>query len=593
MIIYLLLQQINKMKKIKNFSLALFMLLLASVFVYAQPPEYADNDGLHEDNENLPEGFQSQEGLTYDQSTNTVTITGGYVKIPSSYYGNIKVKDGGIAQIPPGFKGSVESSNLGTIMMEDAIFTGDGSYSSEGGFTIKKGSILAKGNTVIISNAKNVKLEDGTIKGVADEECAVANQKFGEGTEFEYKPDGLEKGEIIIKGNPSTTTLPDAEIEERGGHYFFKGTDVEINFEESKIFLKKGDEITIANQKFHNEKFNTLLIFPKDDINDIKAVRIISVPKDATSIADIFSEAGYGWGSENREARARYYKQIFKKDYPLSGEENKNANIEFLKFLKDKEFVVHKGDLGEQIVIDSYAQQDTLTKNPKGVGISIPQEKKSENDPFVYIKGRKFDPRIPNLDKNGNILGYVNPEEITPETHLSETDIPDVLANMEKNPEMVKFVYETAKKEGIDPVEALAIFCVESHFDHFDKDGKSKNTAGNRGIGQITHWAVDQVNMNEGEKEDKEEKYFVDKHTAFDNPEDNIIVSIKYFKYNKERFGDNTVLAVSGYNLGPTDTSKLRHISYDSGRVNHITRYSAFRNYFKKNDPFSEIKKVS
>ncbi|MBE3091092.1 MAG: tetratricopeptide repeat protein [Candidatus Atribacteria bacterium] len=132
-------------------------------------------------------------------------------------------------------------------------------------------------------------------------------------------------------------------------------------------------------------------------------------------------------------------------------------------------------------------------------------------------------------------------------------------------------IREYALKYEIDPLLALAMIREESRFNAWNE-----SVAGARGLMQIIfstgEWIAQKINLEEFNNE-----------MLFD-PEINIDLGCWYIGYLKERFLNDPILIISGYNAGPGTTSKWLK-QYDRSDLDNFVEnipYSETREHIKK-----------
>jgi len=132
-------------------------------------------------------------------------------------------------------------------------------------------------------------------------------------------------------------------------------------------------------------------------------------------------------------------------------------------------------------------------------------------------------------------------------------------------------IREHALKYEIDPLLALAMIREESRFNAWNE-----SVAGARGLMQIIfstgEWIAQKINLEEFNDE-----------MLFD-PEININLGCWYIGYLKERFLNDPILIISGYNAGPGTTSKWLQ-QYDRSDLDNFIEnvpYSETREHIKK-----------
>jgi len=132
-------------------------------------------------------------------------------------------------------------------------------------------------------------------------------------------------------------------------------------------------------------------------------------------------------------------------------------------------------------------------------------------------------------------------------------------------------IREPALEYEIDPLLVLAMIREESRFNTGDE-----SVAGARGLMQIifstAEWIAQKINLEEFNDE-----------MPFD-PEININLGCWYINYLKERFSNDLILILSGYNAGPGNTSKWLE-QYDRSDLDNFIEnipFSETREYIKK-----------
>ncbi len=132
-------------------------------------------------------------------------------------------------------------------------------------------------------------------------------------------------------------------------------------------------------------------------------------------------------------------------------------------------------------------------------------------------------------------------------------------------------IREYALKYEIDPLLALAMIREESRFNAWNE-----SVAGARGLMQIIfstgEWIAQKLNFEDFNGE-----------MLFD-PENNINLGCWYIGYLKERFLNDPILIISGYNAGPGTTSKWLE-QYDRSDLDNFVEnipYSETREHIKK-----------
>ncbi|MDP2945703.1 MAG: tetratricopeptide repeat protein, partial [Atribacterota bacterium] len=132
-------------------------------------------------------------------------------------------------------------------------------------------------------------------------------------------------------------------------------------------------------------------------------------------------------------------------------------------------------------------------------------------------------------------------------------------------------IREHALKYEIDPLLALAMIREESRFNAWNE-----SVAGARGLMQIIfstgEWIAQKLNFEDF----NDEMLF--------SPEVNINLGCWYINYLKERFSNDLILIISGYNAGPGTTSKWLK-QYDRSDLDNFVEnipYSETREHIKK-----------
>jgi len=132
-------------------------------------------------------------------------------------------------------------------------------------------------------------------------------------------------------------------------------------------------------------------------------------------------------------------------------------------------------------------------------------------------------------------------------------------------------VKDYAEKYHLEPLIVLATIREESRFNPWDE-----SVAGARGLMQIIYstgeWIAQKINLENF----SDEMLF--------SPNVNIDMGCWYINYLKERFEDNLVLVISGYNAGPGTTSKWLE-SYDISDLDNFIEnipYDETREHVKK-----------
>lgn len=132
-------------------------------------------------------------------------------------------------------------------------------------------------------------------------------------------------------------------------------------------------------------------------------------------------------------------------------------------------------------------------------------------------------------------------------------------------------IRERALEYEIDPLLVLAMIREESRFNAWNE-----SVAGARGLMQIIfltgEWIAQKINLEEFNDE-----------MLFD-PEINIDLGCWYINYLKERFSNDSILVISGYNAGPGTTSKWLK-QYDRSDLDNFVEnvpYSETREHIKK-----------
>jgi len=132
-------------------------------------------------------------------------------------------------------------------------------------------------------------------------------------------------------------------------------------------------------------------------------------------------------------------------------------------------------------------------------------------------------------------------------------------------------IRERALEYEIDPLLVLAMIREESRFNTWDE-----SVAGARGLMQIIfstgEWIAQKINLEEFNDE-----------MLFD-PKINIDLGCWYINYLKERFSNDSILMISGYNAGPGTTSKWLE-QYDRTDLDNFVEnvpYSETREHIKK-----------
>ncbi|OFW45615.1 MAG: hypothetical protein A2163_11410 [Actinobacteria bacterium RBG_13_35_12] len=132
-------------------------------------------------------------------------------------------------------------------------------------------------------------------------------------------------------------------------------------------------------------------------------------------------------------------------------------------------------------------------------------------------------------------------------------------------------IREYALKYEIDPLLALAMIREESRFNAWNE-----SVAGARGLMQIIfstgEWIAQKLNFEDF----NDEMLF--------SPEVNINLGCWYINYLKERFSNDLILIISGYNAGPGTTSKWLE-QYDRSDLDNFVEnipYSETREHIKK-----------
>jgi len=132
-------------------------------------------------------------------------------------------------------------------------------------------------------------------------------------------------------------------------------------------------------------------------------------------------------------------------------------------------------------------------------------------------------------------------------------------------------IRECALEYEIDPLLVLAMIREESRFNSWNE-----SVAGARGLMQIIfstgEWIAQKLNMED-----------FDDDMLFD-PKVNIDLGCWYINYLKERFLNDSILIISGYNAGPGTTSKWLK-QYDRTDLDNFVEnvpYSETREHIKK-----------
>jgi tetratricopeptide (TPR) repeat protein len=150
----------------------------------------------------------------------------------------------------------------------------------------------------------------------------------------------------------------------------------------------------------------------------------------------------------------------------------------------------------------------------------------------------------------------------------------DYKKNMDYNDSLnyhEKMIRECALEYEIDPLLVLAMIREESRFNTWDE-----SVAGARGLMQIIfstgEWIAHKINLEEFNDE-----------MLFD-PKINIDLGCWYINYLEERFSNDPILVISGYNAGPGTTSKWLK-QYDRTDLDNFVEnipYSETREHIKK-----------
>jgi soluble lytic murein transglycosylase-like protein len=144
-------------------------------------------------------------------------------------------------------------------------------------------------------------------------------------------------------------------------------------------------------------------------------------------------------------------------------------------------------------------------------------------------------------------------------------------------------VRECAEKYNLEPLIIYATIREESRFNSFDE-----SVAGARGLMQIIYstgeWIAEKINIENF----SDEMLF--------SPRVNIDLGCWYIRYLKDRFEDNLILMISGYNAGPGITSKwlekydisdpdnfIEDIPYDETREHVKKVFKAYKMYERLN----------
>jgi len=132
-------------------------------------------------------------------------------------------------------------------------------------------------------------------------------------------------------------------------------------------------------------------------------------------------------------------------------------------------------------------------------------------------------------------------------------------------------IRERALEYEIDPLLVLAMIREESRFNSWDE-----SVAGAKGLMQIIfstgEWIAQKINLEEF----NDEMLFA--------PEINIDLGCWYIDYLEERFSDDLILVISGYNAGPGTTSKWLE-QYDRSNLDSFVEnipYAETREHIKK-----------
>ena len=145
-----------------------------------------------------------------------------------------------------------------------------------------------------------------------------------------------------------------------------------------------------------------------------------------------------------------------------------------------------------------------------------------------------------------------------------------------------------AEKYHIDPLIVLATIREESRFNPWNE-----SVAGARGLMQIIYstgeWIAEKINLENF----SDEMLF--------SPNVNIDMGCWYINYLKERFEDNLILVISGYNAGPGTTSKwlerydisdldnfIENIPYDETRE-HVKKVIKTYQMYKRIEEFAKM----
>ena len=471
---------------------------------------------------------------SYSKSEGFV-IKDGTVAIPESFNENIKAQ-GGIVLVPKSFSGKIDLKDS-AIYLGGNIFQGTGSYSKSEGFTIEEGNL----NDLLISNGKHVRYDEEkkTITGVIDKEggckneneihiCKIWEEDVGEGTKFIYEE---KKQKITLIGRPGITTMPDAQLDaiyeikyEEHGEALYLG-NMQIDIENSRIFLKQGDGIKIKGvPEITAEDGDMQIIFEKEE-GEIIINPILKIPfkvlDGEKSVINAFKEAGYGDEKSSFNARKEFYESIYP-DEKYEG--TKEQNNKLLSDIK-KEFYYKDKDSRVAINLPN------VDWNPQGPS----EPKKLNRDPVVYIQGKKF---------------YA---EISDDPKYAKTDeeIKEIRKKLENNKDL-DYIKQLSLELGLPEELTLAICVVES----YGCTGEQKcNGKGACGQFQVKWIAVKDILKDQPEYQgykDNQLNKITNKvmREVESNSQTNAYYGIKYFAKQLGIYDGSMNLALASYNAG-------------------------------------------
>jgi soluble lytic murein transglycosylase len=284
------------------------------------------------------------------------------------------------------------------------------------------------------------------------------------------------------------------------------------------------------------------------------------------------------------EANSIYEKLL--KDYPLSYyaeriiEQREDVNYRWLlpvvSISKEKDFTNLEGFLKEYDKIEGKGQLSLLKAELFG-------EVSFYKEAIIELKGAlNYNPgnifllfRLSDLyQKNKDYYSSLNYSEIIFNYLQDNYPLEELPLELWEHLYPTYFedmIREHALKYEIDPLLALAMIREESRFNVWNE-----SVAGARGLMQIIfstgEWIAQKINL----KEFNDEMLF--------DPEINIDLGCWYIAYLKERFLNDPILIISGYNAGPGTTSKWLK-QYDRSDLDNFVEnipYFETREHIKK-----------